>query len=111
MTIPKKRKPLANKKRIQNAIKIAGGTSPQEDKPKPKKTARPKSTPTKKVGRPEIAGKRSGRITFYLAQETLQRFDIGFLQEKIKQAKKGKKIDKSLVLGNLLKDWLDKKGY
>jgi hypothetical protein len=116
MSIPKKRKPLLDKNKIHQAIKMA------DDKPddkKSKKAVEEKKVQEqkipeknkKKVGRPRLAGDRSAKITFFLAQETFERFNLAFPQEQFKRAKNGEKIDKSLIIEDAIKVWLSENGY
>lgn len=111
MAIPKKRKPLADKDRIAKAVEIAERATGKPDKSGSISQLAKDTSSQKKIGRPALAGERTARITFYLSEETLTRFELGFLQEKYKQAKKGKKIDKSLIIENILKEWLDTQNY
>jgi hypothetical protein len=120
MSIPKKRKPLVDKKAIQKAIKMADDKPAEkadeqkpeeiieEDKPKEQKAPEKKK---KKAGRPRLAGDRSARITFFITQETYDRFHLAAPQEQYKCNKAGQKIDKSLMIEEAIKAWLDNKGY
>lgn len=65
----------------------------------------------KKVGRPPLAGTRSARICVYITEHTAQRFTRAFLMEQYKLLEEGKKMDKSLFLEEIMKQWLKERGY
>jgi len=106
MAIPKKTKskPLSNKTdKVKQAVQMASKSNAQKEDLKIK--------PVKKLGRRPLAGVRSAKITFFMTQETKDRFDISFLQEQIKRHKVGEKIDKSLLIEEALKSFLNNNGY
>ena len=103
MGLPKKKKPITNLDKISRSLKQAGFNGPVETETKPEEK--------KRVGRKPLAGDRSSKITFYVSKETAERYDLAFMQEQLKQAQKGIKIDKSLLIENVLKDWLKKNKY
>ncbi len=112
MSIPKKTKskPLADKThKIKEAIKTA--TKGSEKKSTPKKTEKKQTEKRKKMGRPPLAGDRSARMTFFMSQNTKDRFDMAFLQEQLKRRKAGEKIDKSLLVEEAIKVFLDNNSY
>lgn len=102
MAIPKtKSKHLSDQsQKIKQAIETASKGSETE---KPQKVTR--------LGRRPLAGDRSGKMTFFMSPETKERFDIAFLQEQLKRRKNGEKIDKSLLVEEALKAFLDKNSY
>ena len=113
MAIPKTRKPLADQNRIKKAIEMAGGEKPKESAGLENKTESPKAElkNKKRIGRPPLAGDRSNKITFFTTKETHNRFNLAFPQEQYKRAKRGEKVDKSLILEESLRSWLDQNGY
>ena len=65
----------------------------------------------KKPGRPSTIPNRTAKMHFYLSKETFDRFNLAFLEEQIKQTKKGSKIDKSYIVELALREWMDKNKY
>ncbi len=65
----------------------------------------------KKLGRPALKADRNAKITFYLSQETSNRFNLALPQEQIKRITKGEKVDKSLILEEALLEWLQENKY
>lgn len=111
MALPKKRKPLADKERIAKALEDAGANASDKNQSVTEPKEKPDVVFKKRVGRPPLKEDRSARMSFYLAPETLERFDLAFMQEQYKQATKGKRIDKSLLLESIIKEWLVKNEY
>lgn len=110
MAIPKKsqKKSLGESlQRIEKAVQFAVTPADQSSEP-PVKT---KIISDKKLGRPPLAGDRSAKVTFFLSPQTKERFEDGYLQEKLKRRRQGEKIDKSLLIEEALKDFLEKYGY
>lgn len=112
MGIPKKTKskPLADKtQEIKAAIETA--TKGSKKNSTSNKTEKKQAVKTKKIGRPPLAGNRSTRITTFMSKETKDRFEIAFLHEQLKRRKSGGKIDKSLLVEEAIKTFLDNNDY
>ena len=110
MGIPKniKSKPLADKTlKIKEAIETAAKGNDNEVIVK----FNGKATETSRLGRPPLAGDRTAKITFFMSQETKDRFEMAFLKEQLKRLEKQEKIDKSLLIEEAIKVFLDKNGY
>lgn len=91
--------------------KKAKSTSPTKPKPTTKKSDHKSKPPSKKVGRPSPRNGNTERYTLLLNEETAERLDIAIVTEKIKRKKRGEKMDKSLLIENLILEWLEKNKY
>jgi len=110
MGIPKniKSKPLADKTlKIKEAIETAAKGNNEEIA----LNFNGKETEKSRLGRPPLAGDRNAKITFFMSQETKERFEMAFLKEQLKRLEKQEKIDKSLLIEEAIKVFLDKNGY
>ena len=93
--------PLPKKKQMQERVQIAI------------ETAETDTRTTKKLGRKPLAGNRPKRITAYLTEETFKRFNLGYMKTQIAATEAGEdiRIDKSLIIEDALKTWLDNHGF
>ena len=91
MGIPKniKSKPLADKTlKIKEAIEIAAKGNNEEAT----LNFNGKTIENSRLGRPPLAGDRTAKITFFMSQETKDRFEMAFLKEQLKRLEKQEKI-------------------
>ncbi len=109
MGLPIKKKTKNIDKKIDKALEMAGANENQTPTQTTKQSRGGESK--KKPGKPPLAGERNARLACYLTDETASRFDLAYLSERLKRAKKQEKIDKSLLVEIVLKEWLDKNKY
>lgn len=60
-----------------------------------------------KGGRPSPRGGKSVRQTLLLSEEVAERLTMAYATEQIRRRKKGKKLDKSLFIEEMITKWLD----
>lgn len=70
----------------------------------------PKKAPGK-GGRPSPRSGKSVRQTLLLSEITAERLTMAYAGEQIKRRKAGKKLDKSLLIEEMIINWLDTNGY
>ncbi|PXF56202.1 MAG: hypothetical protein C4B58_14370 [Deltaproteobacteria bacterium] len=102
MALPKKRKKLVVD--VNAAVQKAA----KQDQTK-SQTARKVKKAAKKTGRPSPRSGNVVRQTLLLSEETAERLTIAFAAEQIKRRKVGEKVDKSLLIEEMIVKWLDKK--
>lgn len=66
------------------------------------------SSGAKKVGRPRTVDEDRERITLFLTPETLFRVEQILIHRKHKNRKSGEKVDRSLIIEEAVKEWLEK---
>ncbi len=107
MALPKQKKQIKDK--VDKALDIVEAMSlPQEKAAMEKGT---QGAPKNKGGRPSAIPNRSVKMSLLLTQETHDRFSLAFPQEQLKRRKHGERVDKSSLIENVLKAWLDENEY
>lgn len=104
MALPKKRKKLVAD--VSAAVQKAAKQDQTRSQParKIKKTAE-----AKKTGRPSPRSGNVVRQTLLLSEETAERLTMAFAAEQIKRRKAGEKVDKSLLIEEMIVKWLNEK--
>ena len=102
MALPKKRKKLVVD--VNAAVQKAAS----QDQTK-SQTARKVKKAAKKIGRPSPRSGNVVRQTLLLSEETAERLTIAFAAEQIKRRKVGERVDKSLLIEEMIVKWLDEK--
>ncbi len=108
MATPKKRTPIVNRSAINAAIDQAGSIVTPHVSIEEGSAKKPGK---KRLGRPPLTVDRSERLTIVMTKTTLERFNMAFLQEKMERLRQGEKIDQSLLIENIIKDWMDRHNY
>ena len=116
MALPKTKKKIAD---ISAAVQKAAGVEEKEKAPSPtpkaKPAARKKVTPKapapKKTGRPSPRSGNTERFTLLISEETSERLTMAFATEQIRRRKKGEKVDKSLLIEEMIVEWLQKNKF
>jgi len=116
MALPKNKKKIAD---ISAAVQKAAGVEEKEKAPSPAPKTKPaarkkptaKAAAPKKTGRPSPRSGNTERFTLLLSEETSERLTMAFATEQIKRRKKGEKIDKSLLIEEMIVAWLNKNKF
>jgi len=102
MALPKKRKKLVPD--VSAAVQKAA----EQDQTRSQLARRVKKT-AKKTGRPSLRSGNVVRQTLLLSEETAERLTMAFAAEQIKRRKAGRKVDKSLLIEEMIVKWLNEK--
>ncbi len=103
MALPKKKKKIIAD--IDAAVKKAAGA--ENNKSNSKKTKGRKGA----GGRPSPRSGNVERFTLLLSEKTAERLTLAFAAEQVKRKKNGEKIDRSLLIEEMIINWLDEKGF
>lgn len=105
MALPKRKKSIKDK--VDKALDIVEAMS----EPQTEVAGEKQTVPKNKGGRPSAIPNRPVKMSLLLTQETHDRFSLAFPQEQLKRRQQGERIDKSSLIENVLKAWLDKNEY
>jgi len=116
MALPKTKKKITD---ISAAVQKAAGIDEEKKAPSPvpktkpaaRKKAPPKAPTPKKTGRPSPRSGNTERFTLLLSEETSERLTMAFATEQIRRKKKGEKVDKSLLIEEMIVEWLKKNSF
>jgi len=108
MALPKTKKKIAD---ISAAVQKAASSPAPKTKPAARKKAPSKAPAPKKTGRPSPRSGNTERFTLLLSEETSERLTMAFATEQIKRKKKGEKVDKSLLIEEMIVEWLKKNKF
>lgn len=64
-----------------------------------------------KGGRPSPRDGNAVRQTLLLSEDTAERLTMAYAKEQIVRRKAGEKLDKSLLIEEMIVRWLDEKGF
>ena len=102
MALPQKRKKIPTN--ISEAVQKAAGMVPAQPAAPP-----PQASVGKKTGRPSPRSGNIVRQTLLLSEETAERLTMALAEEQVKRRKIGEKVDKSLLIEEMILKWLDER--
>ncbi len=105
MALPQKKKKIPTN--ISEAVQKAAGveTPPQLAV----QVAPPSAASCNKTGRPSPRSGNVVRQTLLLSEETAERLIMALAAEQVKRRKTGEKVDKSLLIEEMILKWLDER--
>ncbi len=96
MALPQKKKKIPTN--ISEAVHKAAGVNPAQP-----------AVPNKKTGRPSPRSGNIVRQTLLLSEETAERLTIALAEEQVRRRKTGGKVDKSLLIEEMIMRWLNER--
>ena len=103
MALPQKKKKILTN--IGEAVQKAAGMDAAQLGP----TVPAPSAAGKRAGRPSPRSGNIVRQTLLLSEETAERLTMALAAEQVKRRKAGEKVDKSLLIEEMILKWLDER--